>query len=291
MKPTRVIAACVLSASPFAMAAEVQTGDSLADVRNALGAPRGEAKVDGRQVLYYERGVVELVGNTVTRVALRSPEEQLALNASEERNRGERVARQNQLLVEGTALRDRKLADAHFNDSPLVYQVSYWENFSRSYPGVPVSEPLAVARLRLNEQLNAQRAQDEQATRIADLEERLAQAESGDYYPFYGASSYYGYRRHYGPAYPPDFGNIRYNFATTTAAPYETPHGSPYTTPHGSPYSTPTTIDFNYYYKPAPASRNEGWNGQTNNRHPGKHPGHGSDKVAGGDRRPGRSRY
>ena len=73
MKPSRVVAACVLSASPFAMAAEVQTGDSLADVRNALGLPRGQAKVDGRQVLYYERGEVELVREVVTRVALRSP--------------------------------------------------------------------------------------------------------------------------------------------------------------------------------------------------------------------------
>src|SRR6187402_610024 len=195
MKPTRVIAACVLSASPFAMAAEVQTGDSRADVRNALGVPRGQAKVDGRQVLYFERGEVELVGDTVTRVALRSPEEQLALDASAARNREERVTRQNQLLVEGTALRDRKMADAHFKDSPLVFQVSYWENFTRSYPGVSVVEPLTIARLRLNEQLDAQRVNNEQAARITDLEERLAQAESDSYYPAY--SSYgYGYYRH-----------------------------------------------------------------------------------------------
>ena len=167
MKPTRVIAACVLSASPFAMAAEVQTGDSRADVRNALGVPRGQAKIDGRQVLYFERGEVELVGDTVTRVALRSPEEQQALDASEARNREERATRQNQLLAEGAGLRDRKMADAHFNDAPLVYQVSYWENFTRAYPGVSVVEPLTIARLRLNEQLDAQRVHDEQAARIA----------------------------------------------------------------------------------------------------------------------------
>jgi hypothetical protein len=238
MKPTRVIAACVLSASPFAMAAEVQKGDSLADVRNALGAPRGQAKVDGRQVLYYERGEVELVGDTVTRVALRSPQEQQALAASEERNREERIARQTQLLTEGTALRDRKMADGHFNDSPLVYQVSYWENFARAYPGVSVVEPLTIARLRLNEQLNAQRVNDEQAARIADLEARLAQTERDSYYPAYSSFGYGYYRRPYNPV---NLMPTRYDFQNSSAAPYETPRGSPYETPHGSPYTTPTT--------------------------------------------------
>jgi hypothetical protein len=237
MKAPHLIAACVLSATPFATAAEVQPGDSLADVRNALGAPRGQVKVDDRQVLYYERGEIELQADTVTRVALRSPEEQVAIDAREERNRGERESRLNQLLVEGAALRDRKLADAHFQNAPLLYQVSYWENFTRSYPGVSVVEPLTIARLRLNEQLTAQRVNDEQAARIADLEDRLAQTEGDSYYPSYG----YGYG-YYGRSYNPvNLMPIRYDFQNTSAAPYESPHGSPYETPHGSPYTTPTT--------------------------------------------------
>jgi hypothetical protein len=299
MKPSRVVAACVLSASPFAMAAEVHTGDSLADVRNALGVPRGQAKVDGRQVLYYERGEVELVRDVVTRVALRSPEEQLALDASEARNREERAMRQNQLLAEGTALRDRKMADAHFNDAPLVYQVSYWENFTRSYPGVSVVEPLTIARLRLNEQLDAQRVNNEQAARIADLEDRLAQTESDSYYPAY--SSYgYGYYRH--PYNPVNLMPIRYDFQNTSAAPYETPHGSPYETPHGSPYTTPTTYPGSpkygsvikapgYIPSPILPSRIGALHEQTFSPDRRRSADQGRDQVAKRDRHLSRNRY
>lgn len=295
MKTPRLIAACVLSAATFATAAEVQPGDSRADVRDALGTPRGQVTLDGRQVLYFERGEVELTADTVTRVALRTPEEQQALDAREEYSRGERVARMTQLATEGAALRDRKLADENFKNAPLAYQVSYWENFTQSYPGVSVREPLTIARLRLNEQLAAQRVKDEQAARIAELEELLTRSENGNYAPMYTSGGYYGYG--YGGGYgrhgfPLDFRSLRYNFGTTTAAPYETPHGSPYETPHGSPYetpsgspySTPTTINFNDYYKPSPSPRSDWSNEQPYQRYDGR-------PADRGDGRSGRGRY
>lgn len=297
MKASRLIVACALSVASFATAAEVQKGDSRADVQNALGAPRGQVTLDGRQVLYYERGEVELLGDTVTRVSLRSAEEQVVLDARMERSRDERVARMTQLATEGAALRDRKLADDNFKNAPLSYQVSYWENFTRSYPGVSVTEPLTIARLRYNEQLAAQRHQDEQAARIAELEDRLARAESGDYGPVYTGYGY-GYGHGYGGrGYPLDFRSLRYDFGTTTAAPYETPHGSPYETPRGSPYetpsgspySTPTTINFNDYYKPAPASRFDGAGDQAGHRYDGRPDNRGRDQNPGG--RSGRGRY
>lgn len=298
MKTPRFFAlAALLSAVSFAGAAEVQVGDSRADVRDALGTPRGQVTLDGRQVLYYERGEVELQADTVTRVSLRTPEEQLALDAREERNRGERVARLTQLATEGAALRDRKLADENFKNAPLAYQVSYWENFTRSYPGVSVTEPLTIARLKFNEQLAAQRAQDEQASRIAELEDRLAQAESGNYGPTYTG---YGYGRGYGYGYgsrgfPLDFSSLRYDFGGTSAAPYETPRGSPYETPRGSPYetpsgspySTPTRINFNDYYKPAPSSRFDG----AGERYNGRQDDRGRDHSGGRNGRSGQGRY
>lgn len=289
MKTPRLLAACVLSASPFAAMAEVRTGDSLADVHHALGAPRGHVTVDGRHVLYYERGEVELQDDTVTRVALRSPEEQLELEARAERNRGEREARLNQLLAEGTALRDRKLADDNFKNAPLVYQVSYWENFTRAYPGVSVIEPLTIARLRLNEQLTAKRAEDEQAAHLAELEARLAQTEGDSYYyPYYSSYGYgYGYhRRGYNPV---NLMPIRYNFQNTSAAPYESPRGAPYATPHSAPYATPTAIDFNYVYRPAPAPRADWPDDRVG--HPGDRSNRGRDHVANRDGRPSRGRY
>jgi hypothetical protein len=298
MKAPRLIAVWVLSTASFAMAAEVQVGDSRAEVRDALGAPRGQVTLDGRQVFYYERGEVELTADTVTRVSLRTPEEQLALDVREERNRGERVARMTQLATEGAALRDRKLADENFKNAPLAYQVSYWENFTQSYPGVSVREPLMIARMRFNEQLAEQRAQDEKAAYIAELEQRLAHSENGDYGSMYTSGAYYGYGGYgYGGGYarngyPLDFRSLRYDFGTTTAAPYETPHGSPYETPHGSPYetpsgspySTPTTIDFNAYYKPAPTPHPD-------NRYDGRPSDRGRGQGADRGGRSGRSRY
>jgi len=242
MKTRWLIPACALVVAPFAPAAEVQTGASLADVKSTLGPPRGQVKVDDRQVLYYERGEVELQADAVTRVILRTPEEQAALDAREERQRAEREVRRNQLIAEGTALRDSKLADPAFKAAPLAYQVSFWETFAASYPGVSCLEPLTIARIRFNEQVAKERHHDEQAARIADLESRLAATTSSPtVYPLYTSANYgYGYGGYPRPYYPPSLGPIRYSFDSSSPAPYSTPHGSPYTTPSGSPYTTPS---------------------------------------------------
>jgi hypothetical protein len=244
MKSRRLIVACALSAASFATAAEVQTGDSLADVKTTLGTPRGQVKVEDRQVLYYDRGEVELQDESVIRVALRTPEEQAALDAREERQRGEREVRRNQLVEEGTALRDSKLNDPEFKAAPLAYQISFWETFAASYPGVSCVEPLTIARMRFNEQLAKERHHDEQAARIAELETQLAAINNPSSYTssYYGGGyGYGGYYGGHGYSYnPPSFGRIRYDFWSNSPAPYSTPHGSPYTTPSGSPYTTPS---------------------------------------------------
>ncbi len=234
MKTTRWLLGLFLSAATILRAAEVNVGDNRATVRDALGVPRGQVNLAGRQVLYYERGEVELTGERVTRVALRTPEEQEALVALEERQRGAREARMNELIAAGVALRDRKLADDTFKSSPLGYQVSFWQNFARSYPGVSISEPFTIARMRYAEQLEERRRKDEEAARVAALEAQLAEERSrAGYYPRYA-----GY---YGRSYQPFnlFRDVRYDFNTPVGVPYETPHGSPYETPHGSPYETP----------------------------------------------------
>jgi hypothetical protein len=246
MNVRRLVLAFALSAASCALAAEVQTGDSLAEVKNTLGAPRGEVKLEDRQVLYYERGEVELQDQSVTRVALRTPEEQAALDAREERQRGERDVRRNQLVAEGTALRDSKLNDPAFHEAPLAYQISFWETFAASYPGVSCLEPLTIARMRFNEQQAQQRHHDEQAARIAELETQLASinnpsSSDSAYYGGYGYGGYGGYHGGHGYSYnPPSFGRIKYDFWSSSPAPYATPHGSPYTTPSGSPYTTPS---------------------------------------------------
>ncbi len=216
-----ILVAC---AALGASAAEIQPGDTLAEVRATLGAPRGRAVQDGRQVLYYQQGEVELQGDTVTRVALRTAEEQAALEAREEKSRAERTARREQLVAEGTALRDRKLADPDFKDAPFAYQVTFWEDLARRYPGVSVVEPLTIARMQLNEQLEKNRREAEAVARAAEREEFLAAQERvTEVYPLFTGLRYPRYR-HY---YPPSLGPISYDFWATPLPPYSTPSGNP----------------------------------------------------------------
>jgi len=239
MKKTALCLALAASAAPFLVAGEIGPGASLDEVRASLGTPKGQLHVNGRQVLYYERGAVELQAGRVTQVALRSPEEHAILVAKQERMRAERETQRARLLAEGTALRDRKLADAAFLAAPLAYQVSYWENFSRSYPGVSCIEPLAIARARLGEQMEEKRRRDEEADRLAMIQERrLAAAEREEaFYPIRIYSSWHGRHRH---EHELGFNQITYHFNDTSLSPYSTPSGSPYTTPSGNPAGSVT---------------------------------------------------
>jgi hypothetical protein len=249
MKTAALLASLCVSFTPLVAATSVQRGDTVADVRAALGAPRGEVSKGDKLVLYYESGEVEFNQGTAVRVALRTPEEQAEQESRAARIREEREARRQEMAIEGVALRDRTLANEEFRATSLSYQVGFWENFSRSYPGVSVSEPLTLARVRLREELSRQRREDEQAARVAELEARVAELTAPqEYYPLYTSSPYYSYGYWRDSYYPPSLGPIRYNFGNTSAAPYETPHGSPYTTPSTFPGSSypPTSAQANY---------------------------------------------
>lgn len=191
---TPVLLALTLSAAPFAVAA-VDTGATLDEVRAALGAPNGQMRLGERQLLYYQRGSVELTNGRVTRVAMLSAEEHQAQAAREERLQAERATRRAQLMEEGTALRDRKLADEAFRSAPVAYQVSFWEDFARRYPEVSCAEPLTIARLKLNEQLEEKNRKAEELNRLAEIEQRLAAAEREPvYHRVRSYPSRYGHR-------------------------------------------------------------------------------------------------
>ncbi len=163
-------------------AAEVRTGDTLAEVRTALGPPRGQVQAGEKLRLYYERGEVELQDGVVTRVALLSRSEHQAETErrGEEARRllEEQTIRRAALTAEGEALLARKLADPAFRAAAPVSQVAFWEDFTRRYPEVPAHEHLLLARLRLAEVQETRRQQTETAERIARLEARAAEAEA-----------------------------------------------------------------------------------------------------------------
>jgi len=195
-------------------AAEVRIGDSVDDVRASLGAPRGQLTVGGRQILHFDRGEVELQGGAVTRVALVTPAEfqaREARRAAEAARLGEETARRN---AEGEAVKARRLADPSFLAAPLTYQLEVWRNFAVRYPGVSVAEQFAVLRMRLAEQIAERQSQE---TRLAELEERVNQAEaradeadSRHYY--FGA---YGYDDFYRNRHPFTLWPIQYHFDNT----------------------------------------------------------------------------
>ncbi len=175
-------------------AADPAVGATFAEVRATLGLPKGLAKAGDRQLLYYDRGEVELRDGLVHRVTLRSSEAQeihaAKVAASEARLREESEQRRARLQGEGEAVKAAKLADARFHAAPLAYQVSFWEDFARRYPGVDGREPLVIARLQLAEQLEEKRERAEQAGRIAELEARLAAAETRVTYASYPWQGY-----------------------------------------------------------------------------------------------------
>ncbi len=224
-----VLLAMTLSAAPFAVAA-VDAGATLDEVRATLGAPSGQMRLGERQLLYYERGSVELTNGRVTRVALLSAEEHQAQVAREGRLQAERETRRAQLIEEGTALRDRKLADDSFQSAPVAYQVSFWEDFARRYPGVSVTEPLTIARLKLNEQWEEKNRKAEEVNRLAEIEQRLAAAEREPvYYRVRSYPSRYGHRdRHQEFALWP----VSYTYYDAPLPAYTTP-----TTPLINPFT------------------------------------------------------
>ena len=217
-------------------AADVRPGDTMVAVRQGLGTPRGELHLGGRDLFYYDRGEVESRAGVVTRVSLRSAEDQAALEARRAadalRVREENELRRARLTLEGNELKARKLADPAFETAPLVYQVAFWQDFSRRYSEVPVSEQLMLSRARLAEEMALSKERNEKEKRLADLEARIAEAEAaeirnrvivtGGYY------SPYRDRRDY---HPLSFGKIEYHF-------YDSP--LPYATSPGMPPMQPT---------------------------------------------------
>ena len=191
------------------LAGEVKRGDSTEEVRAALGVPRGQSRLGTRELLYFDRGEVELSAGLVTRVALRSEQAQAVLETKRATETDRFRQKQELLATEGAALKARMLADPAFQATPLSYQVAFWQNFARKYPMVSCSENLGIAQARLDEQAQATQ-QAEQAQRIADLEAKAREKErenrsrtfynygdSHDFYPLITTS--YGRRTHFSP--------------------------------------------------------------------------------------------
>ena len=177
-----VTLAFLVSLSLGLSAAEVRRGDSFSAVKAVMGEPRGQARAGVRQLLFFDRGVVELQYGAVSRVALLSVDEYAVREAKQAaisgRIREEQEVRLVQLRAEGQRIMARRLADPVLQAAAAADQVAFWEDFSRRYPDVDSSAPLAIARQHRIAQIEANLAREAEAQHLADLEARMQEAET-----------------------------------------------------------------------------------------------------------------
>jgi hypothetical protein len=177
-----------------------QPGWTREQVIEALGEPPGLIRSEEIEVLHYERGPVNLRSNRVVSAALVSTEQALRLRAERERRAvieaRTRSERKEQLIVEGTAERERLLASPQTFSMPVEQQVQLWEDFTRHYPDVRVTDLLLGARGKYQEDLEKEEirrrlAEVEYRTREAELRARNAEEEArrknyyGGYFPYW----------------------------------------------------------------------------------------------------------
>jgi len=122
---------------PAAQPHEIQPGDSLADVKAFLGAPKYKEKLGNKLILSYDRGKVELTDGRVTSINLLSPEDLAAQQARRAAEAAQAAQLKAQHIAEGGALKAKKLADPAFTSAPLADQLAFWQDFRRQYPEVP----------------------------------------------------------------------------------------------------------------------------------------------------------
>ncbi len=177
MNPLRRLIALTLLFSLPLSAARIETGQSTAQVIEALGKPMGTIELREKTLLLYPQGEVTLKEGRVTEVDLMSDEQFAADQERLRREREEWLADQARLeaahIAEGEAIRADKMKSRAFAALPAKDKVDYWRSFQIRYPAVDVSSEIARALESYETELEELRSQQ----RIAELEARVAQAE------------------------------------------------------------------------------------------------------------------
>jgi hypothetical protein len=165
----KTIAFLLLLAAPvLAHATEIHLGASLADVNSTLGPPSGQAQINHKLILFYDRGQVQLVDGHVVNSDFLSPEDFAALQAQRAAENTRAVQLRDQHITEGQTLKAQKLADPNFISAPPAYQVAFWQDFRLRYPEVSCDDEYKLALAR----------QQEAGQKVADLESRVTDAEN-----------------------------------------------------------------------------------------------------------------
>jgi hypothetical protein len=190
----KTIAFLLLLAAPvLAHATDIHLGDSLADVRAALGVPNGQEQQNNTLTLFYDHGQVQLVDGRVVSSYFLSPEksatkqaQQKADDAKAQQKADEAKAAQlrAQRIAEGKALKAQKLADPNFTAELPGIQLAFWQDFRARYPEVSCDNEYKLA---LNHWNAVQEQIADQGPPIPAQEDAAGQPYYSTYYP----QSYY----------------------------------------------------------------------------------------------------
>lgn len=162
-------------------AGDLKVGATYSDVMAALGEPKGSIDSGGYQLLYYERGKVELRSNVVVKIDLISEDEAVKRRLLRERQEAEALVAAEkaraQRIADGTQIRQTKLADASFRAMSAPERLAFWQRFKQLYPEVPLGDEYALALSETEREYARQRTENERLDSLARLEQRVANAE------------------------------------------------------------------------------------------------------------------
>ena len=167
----KLVAGLLLVCSPLCLvAADPVAGDSRERVLDLLGNPRGTMNIKGTEVLFFERGSVELAGGKVTEVKLVTDEQLSRQRVAAERKSKQDALARAELLKAGEEEKKKALADDALAKKSGAEQVAFWQNLAKAYPGVEVGPELQKAqeivqqeeRRKQEAAMAARKAQEEQ---------------------------------------------------------------------------------------------------------------------------------
>lgn len=141
---------CVLGADPDPA---VVKGDTVEQVLEKLGTPKGKVSGGRRTTFYYDRGTVDFLTGRVERVFLitaQEAQEKIAAREKAEEERRKRAeADRVRRLAEGQAQLAKAQEDKSLSAAPPGVRLAFWEEFRKKYPEQDVAAPIALARKEL----------------------------------------------------------------------------------------------------------------------------------------------
>lgn len=161
---------------------EIAPGDPVEDVIARLGQPKGYIKTRTIEVLFFDRGKVEVRDGLVASAEILTPEE---VDAKQKRDEKERKAqeeadrfRREARRVEGQEIKETKLSDPAFLTLPAGDQIAYWKRFSALYPDVSLDSAYAARLAEAHRQQPLEQELRSLHLKIKEMEEKVERAEA-----------------------------------------------------------------------------------------------------------------